>query len=193
MSDLQLFLGEPWLAWALTASRGDNSQPQQYSHLFFVGFSMTGAFSCHCSLSFLSLSCPVLFPTDEGGDPTYQAQHDHPVRAGFCCRHSRELRDCLSAGLSNLDKGKNRIPVGSGRPDLLLNMTEVYVFPQLEQQSGHIFKKFLCSAGDQIQDLVTGLHLKAKGKIYLDQIQKESDLVGFETTKYIWLSNPLIK
>lgn len=59
---LQLILGEHPLAWALTASGVDNSQTQQYSHLLFVRFSLTGTLSHHCSLSFLSLSCLMSSP-----------------------------------------------------------------------------------------------------------------------------------
>lgn len=57
-----LLLGEHLPASALTASRVDNSQTQQHSHLLSVRFSLTGALSCHCSLSLLSPSCLVSSP-----------------------------------------------------------------------------------------------------------------------------------
>lgn len=56
---LYLILGEQPLGKALTAFRVDNLQTQQYSRLLFVRFSLTGTLSCHCSLSFLFLSCLV--------------------------------------------------------------------------------------------------------------------------------------
>lgn len=115
---LQLTLGELPLAWPLTASRVDNSHTQQYSHLLFVRFSLTGALSCHCSLSFLYLRClvsssPQIKKGIQLSKLSMTMGKSKPQLPAF--KTAAAVQRLAETGLSEVDKDRSTIQEGPGR------------------------------------------------------------------------------